>query len=33
LRPVDIVPLVLKTASSIAPVDTGKCAAGVAPPN
>ena len=29
LRPVDIVPLVLSTASSIAPVDTGACAAGV----
>jgi S1-C subfamily serine protease len=29
LRPVDIVPLVLQTATSIAPVDTGACAAGV----
>ncbi len=29
LRPTDIVPLVLQTAGSIAPVDTGACAAGV----
>jgi len=29
LRPVDIVPLVLQTAGSIAPVNTGACAAGV----
>jgi S1-C subfamily serine protease len=29
LRPADIVPLILSTASSIAPADTGACAAGV----
>jgi len=31
LRPIDIVPLVLKTANMVAPVDTGNCAQGITP--